>query len=196
VENTNEAKNLERERIARAIEIMTTTGASCRWWDSVHGVEPGPWSRFWVTGVDDVESEEEAVKEDNTSTSVLIREAMDAGFSIEQLQQAAEELASSKSSSKQVKSSSQLSLSNQIVDVWLENQKMKGNPWPLPKPRKSLMCTFGDVLDVALKNWFVADNDSMLEALERDQVQFPDSLDRSWRWPSPAGSSGRHEFQI
>jgi hypothetical protein len=38
-----------------------------------------------VTGADDEESEEEAVEYDIPSTSVLIQEAMQVGFSIDQL---------------------------------------------------------------------------------------------------------------
>jgi hypothetical protein len=66
----------------------------------VTGVEPRSWSRFWAAGADDEESEEEAVEEDNTSTPVLIREAMQAGFPIDQLPQAVEDLASPTPTSK------------------------------------------------------------------------------------------------
>jgi hypothetical protein len=40
------------------------------------------------------------------------------------------------------------SISKGIVDVWIENHKGKVKPWegPLPSPRQSPLCTFGDVL--------------------------------------------------
>jgi hypothetical protein len=117
---------------------------------------------------------------------------MDAGFSMEQIQQAEEELTSPASSSKQVNKSSKLSMSSQIIDVWMENWRKKRNPWtgPLPKPHKSPLHTFGDALTLAMKNHFVVANDSMFEVLDRDQHQSPISDDRLWRQPSPAGSSG------
>jgi hypothetical protein len=37
---------LDREKMARAVEITVTTGALCQRVDSIHGVEPGSWSRF------------------------------------------------------------------------------------------------------------------------------------------------------
>jgi hypothetical protein len=99
-EEDEATKILDQEQMARVVEITTTTGASRRWQDSVHRVEPGSWSRFWVTGADDEESEEEAVEYDIPSTSVLIQEAMQVGFSIDQLWKAEEDHASPASSAK------------------------------------------------------------------------------------------------
>jgi hypothetical protein len=45
-EEDDEVKILDRERMARAVEITTRIGAS-RWQlDFIHGVEPGSWSSF------------------------------------------------------------------------------------------------------------------------------------------------------
>jgi hypothetical protein len=52
------------------------------------------------------------VEEDSTSSPVLIREAMKAGFTINQLHQAEEDLASPTMPSTWVKNSSKLSLSS------------------------------------------------------------------------------------
>jgi hypothetical protein len=86
-------KILDRERMARVVAFTTTTGACHRRLDSRHSVEPGPWSCFWVIGEDEDESEDDPEEDDNTLMPVLIREAMQAGFLIEQLRQAEEELA-------------------------------------------------------------------------------------------------------
>jgi hypothetical protein len=113
------------------------------------------------------------VAEDNTSMSVLIREAMQAGFSINQLRQAEEELASPTPPSRKVKNSSKPLLSSQIIDVWMENQRKKENPWkgPLPKSHKSSMRTFGDVLALAMKSRSNIGNKSMSKFESRDQDQ-------------------------
>jgi hypothetical protein len=63
--------------------------------------------------------------DDNTSTPVLIREAMQVGFLIEQLWQA-EELASLTLPSMNVKSKT--SLSSNIINVWMGNQRKNGAP--------------------------------------------------------------------
>jgi hypothetical protein len=52
------------------------------------------------------------VEEDSTSSPMLIREAMQAGFTIDQLHQAEEDFASPTTSSTRVKNSSKLSLSS------------------------------------------------------------------------------------
>jgi hypothetical protein len=53
---------------------------------------------------------------------------------MEQIQQAELELASPASSSKQVKKSSKLSMLSQIIEVWMENRRKKGNTWMGPLP--------------------------------------------------------------
>jgi hypothetical protein len=63
--------------------------------------------------------------DDNTSTPVLIREAMQVGFLIEQLWQT-EELASLTLPSMNVKSKT--SLSSNIINVWMGNQRKNGAP--------------------------------------------------------------------
>jgi hypothetical protein len=145
-------------------------------------------------GEDDEESEEDSVEEDNTSSPVLIREAMQLSFSINQLRQAEEELASL--TSRQVKNSYKLSLSSQIIDIWMENQRKKGNPWtgPLLKPCKSPMHTFDDALALATKNCSITGNKSMLKFQDRDQNQSSVSPDRSWCQPSPPGNRRRLEL--
>jgi hypothetical protein len=45
-EEDDEVKILDRERMARAVEITVTTGASRRQLDFIHGVDPGSWSHF------------------------------------------------------------------------------------------------------------------------------------------------------
>jgi hypothetical protein len=104
------------------------------------------------------------VEEDSTSSPVLIREAMQPGFPVDQIRQAEEELVSQSLSSRQVKNSSKLSLSSWIIDVWLENLRKKGNPWSGPslKPHKSPLRTFGDVLALAMKS-YVLDKTSMMK---------------------------------
>jgi hypothetical protein len=181
LEEDEAVKILDRERMARAVEITVTTGASRQRQDSIHGVEPGSWSRFWAMGASDDESEE-AVDKDSTLSPMLIREAMEAGFSTKQIQQAEEELTSPTSSSKQVNKSSKLSMSRQIIDVWTENRRKKGNPCtgPLPKPHKSSLRTFSDALTLAMKNRSAVANDSMFEVLDRDQHQSTVSDD--WLW--------------
>jgi hypothetical protein len=59
---------------------------------------------FWETEEEDDESDIELEEDDNTLMSVLIREAVQAGFLIEQLQQAEEELASPSTPATKVKS--------------------------------------------------------------------------------------------
>jgi hypothetical protein len=91
------------------------------------------------------------LEEDNTSMPVLIWEAVQVGFSIEQLWQVEEELVSPSTAATKVKSKT--SLSNKIVDVWVENRRMKGAPWKEPLPESCILPsrTLGDVLTVAMQ---------------------------------------------
>jgi hypothetical protein len=185
------AKILDRERMARAVAITAATSACRRRLDSRHGVEPGTWSRFWATEEEDDDSEIESEEDVNTSTPVLIREAVQAGFLIEQLWQAEEELASPSTPATKIKSKT--SLSNKIVEVWVENRRKKGAPWkgPLPEPRISPSRTLGDVLTVAMQNRSHTGKITTLTFHGSNQEQSSESSDRSWRKPSLTGNKGR-----
>jgi hypothetical protein len=111
---------------------------------------------------------------------VLIQEAVQVGFSIEQLQQAKEKLASLMTPSTKVKSKA--SLSSRIIDVWMENRRKKGAPWKgsLPEPRISPSHTFGDVLALAAKNHSHAGKFMMLTFHGSNQDQSSEPCDGSW----------------
>jgi hypothetical protein len=120
---------LDREKMARAVEITVTTGALCRRVDSIHGVEPGSWSRFWAIGAKNEVSEEESEEEDSLSSLILIKEALHAGFTIDQLRSVEEGLVSPSLSSTKVTNPSNHLLYQQNFDVWMEKQRKKGSPW-------------------------------------------------------------------
>jgi hypothetical protein len=87
--------------------------------------------------------------ETDLATPTLVAEAIAAGFSIDQIQQAGNELDSySSSASKVYAELEQGSVVKRIVDVWVDSRKGKVKPWkcPLPLPRRSPVRTFGDVL--------------------------------------------------
>jgi hypothetical protein len=66
-------------------------------------------------------------EEEDTSTPTLISEALNTGFSLEQIKIAEAELDSPQQSSTQVCSNlKQGSISKQLIDVWTANRKVKG----------------------------------------------------------------------
>jgi hypothetical protein len=117
---------LDQERWARSIELTTVTATARLRRDTRHGVEPDYGSKFWATGNDD-ESGSESEEED-ISTPMLVKEALDAGFSVEQVRQAEAEIPTPTSTSPKVKSLPKASISSKIVDVWVQNRKLKGKP--------------------------------------------------------------------
>jgi hypothetical protein len=145
-------------------------------------------------GLDEEDSEEEAAEADSLSSLVLIEEAMQAGFTIDQIRRAEEDLASPTTSPAQVKKRSKFSLSNQIVEVWMENRRKRVDPWkgPLPKPCKLPLWTFEDVLALAMRDCSKPGIKSKPIVHNRDQSSV--SHDRSWREPSPLGKKTIHKF--
>jgi hypothetical protein len=110
----------------------------------VHGVNH--WrSKFWASGDDDESSV--ASFDDDCEDFVLVKEALKAGISLEQIQQAEAEL-STPSSTKEYKSLKEGSNAKKVIDIWVGNQRNRGRPWsgPLPPPCKSPLRTFGDAL--------------------------------------------------
>jgi hypothetical protein len=83
---------LEKEQIARVanISFLARDGTHPR--PHVHGVEPTWGSKFWASGEDD---DSLLVSDDDDFTSpTLVKEAIEAGFTIEQVHQVEEELVS------------------------------------------------------------------------------------------------------
>jgi hypothetical protein len=182
-EESDEGKILDRERLAKAVEITVMAGGSRRRLDSIHGVEPRSRSRFLAMG-SDAEDSEESVEEGTPTSQALIQEALQAGFTIDQIRLAEEDLTSPTTSSLKVRNSSKLSLSSQIVDVWMENRRKKVQPWkdPLPKPRKSQLRTFGDALALATRDSSASGKKSAMTVHDRDQS------------PAPNRGTGRSTF--
>jgi hypothetical protein len=87
-----------------------------------------------------------------------MKEAFDAGFTMEQLHQAEEELALPTTESPKVcLNLKEGSISKKLVDLWISNHRSKVRPWkgPLPPPRQSPMRTLGDAITnakIELKN--------------------------------------------
>jgi hypothetical protein len=81
-----------------------------------------------------------------------------------------------------MKVKSKTSLSSKIIDVWMENQRKVGAPWkgPLPKPSKSPLHIFGNVLASAMKNHSHAGKISTLTINGGDQDQSLEPCYRSW----------------
>lgn len=112
----------------------------------VHGVEPLK-SKFWALGEDSDESDvdEAELATATPSTPVFINEALDAGFTIEQLAMAEQALDSGISSSPTA-----LRLPKVIVSEMVR-RNLARMPWkgPLPGPRVSPPRTLGDFLATA-----------------------------------------------
>jgi hypothetical protein len=80
----------------------------------------------------------------------------EAGFSMDQLHQAEEELSTpSHGSSKVCENLKEGSLVKKVIDVWMHNRWNMGRPWsgPLPPPRQSPLRTLGDALANSKSEW-------------------------------------------
>lgn len=133
---------LDKEKLERSIECLVTTAASHT--PHIHGVEPWQGSRFWALGEDE-ESDEESKYDcdvDAISSPQLIQEAMDAGFTVQDLEAAEKELISPNS-----RSENKDSISTRIISNWVQRRRVI-KPWsgPLPKPRISPKQTIGDAI--------------------------------------------------
>jgi hypothetical protein len=87
--------------------------------------------------------------DDDITSPSLVTEALEAGFTIDQIHQAEEELESP--SSEKPKVSSKVrdeSISKKLLELWSTNCRSRVQPWkgPLPSPRQSLLHMLGDVL--------------------------------------------------
>jgi hypothetical protein len=135
---------LGRESMARItdIAIMASEGTITR--SHVHGVEPTFRSKLWASTDDDSSTGSE---EDKATTPELVAEAIEAGFTVDQIRQAEAEL-ESPSTPKVCSKLKDGSISKQIVEVWINNRRNQGKPWtgPLPPPQKSPLRTLGDAL--------------------------------------------------
>jgi len=110
----------------------------------VHGVQKASplKSKFWASGGDSDESEEDEPKVHSPSTLEFVKEALDAGFTIDQLATAEQVLDTGKASLPR-----DLLLPRAIVESLIK-RKLVGEPWqgPLPAPRVSPPRTLGDFL--------------------------------------------------
>jgi hypothetical protein len=80
---------------------------------------------------------------------MLLREAIDAGFSADQICQAEDELETPPTSTPKVRMKlKEGSISQQIVDTWISNRRKNGKSWsgPLPPPCNSPLRTLGDAM--------------------------------------------------
>jgi hypothetical protein len=91
----------------------------------VHGVALEFQSHFWATK--DIKDDSDG---DSISSQELPREAFDAGFTIREVQQAEEEL-STLPRSREYKLE-EGSLSKQIINTWVSNQRKGVKPWQAP----------------------------------------------------------------
>jgi hypothetical protein len=93
--------------------------------------------------------DEESSNYEDIDVPTLVEEAVVAGFTIDQLRQAKEELSSPVLDSPEVSAKLQEgSVSKQIVQLWIANRQSKAKPWcgPLPSPGKSPLRTLGDAM--------------------------------------------------
>jgi hypothetical protein len=154
-EENQAMRRLDRERFARAIELSVAAREGNRKGFHMHGKEPEFSSKFWAKddgeNSDSESEEDEQVKEsekEDITTPMLLSEALNVGFSLEQIKLAEAELESPQQMTTKVRSNlKQGSISKQIVDVWMANHKGKAEPWsgPLPPPRMSSLRTLGDM---------------------------------------------------
>jgi DNA-binding transcriptional MerR regulator len=76
--------------------------------------------KFWASGDDDDSSSYSEDKDDSSLT--LTKEALDAGFTIEQIKQAEEELSSPRLENPKVCSKlKERSISKKLLDLWISN---------------------------------------------------------------------------
>jgi hypothetical protein len=133
--------------MARKMDISMYFGEGKHPRPHIHGIEPEWSSKFWALGDDDESSVDS--EDDDIEVPTLVEEAIAAGFSIDHLRQAEEELSSpSNGSTKVCAKLKEGSISKKVVELWISNRQNKAEPWtgPLPTPRKSPPRTLGDAL--------------------------------------------------
>jgi hypothetical protein len=86
---------LQREQMARATEISLLDGHGKHQKPHIHGVGHVKGPKFWAAGDDywsaeSVFSSDESDEEEETLTPVLVKQALEAGFTVDQIRQAAE----------------------------------------------------------------------------------------------------------
>jgi hypothetical protein len=103
-ENDQHRKEERRnqEHLVRITEVALTASTS-PWRPRVHGVEQWQGSKFWASNDDDESSGDEQDQEGGTPT--LLNEALAAGFTIDLVRQAEEELETSPTSTSKVRPS-------------------------------------------------------------------------------------------
>jgi hypothetical protein len=145
-EEDDDEETVERRKEGReALQRFVETGAvACKKPKPVHVVMPQPdltplKSKFWVSGEDSDDPDDDVT---SPTTPEFIKEALDAGFTVEQLARAECALESGNSIS-----SSEKFLPNLIVNT-MARKKLVGAPWegPLPSPRVSPPRTLGDCI--------------------------------------------------
>jgi hypothetical protein len=86
---------------------------------------------------------------DDHSTPALVREALAAGFTVDHLRQAEDELVTPSAETPKVCAKmKEGSITGKIVETWVTNRRSKMKPWsgPLPPPRHSPLQTLGDAM--------------------------------------------------
>lgn len=88
---------LRREQMARATEISLLTGQGKNPRPHIHGVEQVQGSKFQADGkdyssVESTYSSDESDEDEEASTPLLVKEALEAGFTVDQLSHAEAEL--------------------------------------------------------------------------------------------------------
>jgi hypothetical protein len=87
----------EKEQMARGMDLSIISGEGKHPIPHVHGVEQTWGSKFWAAGDD-----EESSDDDEIDVPTLVEEAIAAGFTIDQLRQAEDELSSPATGSTEV----------------------------------------------------------------------------------------------
>lgn len=134
-----------REALSRMVALVVDARQAPK---PVHGVptlsECLPLkSKFWSSGYDSEESNDDVTL--SPSTPEFVKDALDAGFTLDQLVRAERALASGNSPSSSEK------ILPKLITSTMAKKKMVGAPWkgPLPSPRVSPPRTLGDCLTVA-----------------------------------------------
>lgn len=142
---------MARRALSAAVEVAAAASGRPA---TRHGVEPLA-SRFWATGDSDYESSDEeasdVVQVRDQSTPEFIAEARRAGFSMEDLVRAENELTTA--STKTSQGTTSTPLATRILDSMVQRRRA-GRPWlgPLPPPRVSPVRTLGDELNKAIRS--------------------------------------------
>lgn len=142
---------LDKEHMARALELTMATSTSQR--PHVHGVESWRGSRFWA--ISEEEDSDEASETESTESEVnsitsteLLQEAKEAGFTMSDIEKAVLELRSPSPGSKKSNTVKwEGSVAKRIIDTLVE-RRTSCKPWQgrLPPPRVSPLRTLGDAL--------------------------------------------------